>query len=93
MLGNYKPSKHDILKNSDFYDATTLTSSSVSAHIDNYDRTHPLQAITDLGLKANSVGLNAGTMRLDNGTAFSPVAINGNQDPKIDIGAISGVTK
>ncbi len=93
MLGNYKPSKHDILKNPDFYDATTLTSSSVSAHIDNYDRTHPLQAITDLGLKANSVGLNAGTMRLDNGTAFSPVAINGNQDPKIDIGAISGVTK
>lgn len=93
LLGSYKPNKHDILVDPKFFDAVSLTASSVSSGIDQYDRAHPLEAITDLGLTAKSGGLNAGTTHLDNGTPFSPVAINGNKDPKIDIGAVSGVTK
>jgi len=93
VLGNYQINTHDILADPNFYDLTQVTNVSTFSDVDQYDRIHPTQPITDLGLTATSRARNAGTTHLDNGIIIYPTAINGNLDSKIDIGAVSGITQ
>jgi len=93
LLGSYKPNSHDIVANPSFYNISQLSTTSALSNIDQQDRVNSQEPITALGLTANSVALNAGTTRLDNGKLITPSAINGNRDAKIDIGAVSGITE
>jgi len=89
LLKNHAPGLHDKLTNPNFASAATIALSSASPAADAAAIANPTAAITALSLLSTSPARNVGTVQLDSGAPIQPVAMNGNQDAAIDLGALS----
>jgi parallel beta-helix repeat protein len=89
LIKDYVLNQHDKISNANFSATSKIALSSATPAGDARAIANPTEALTALSLLTSSPARNVGSVQLDNGTAIRPVAMNGNQDLAIDLGALS----